>query len=500
VTTLPGTTSTLPLPGELVGGKYRVVRLIGEGGMGVVYEARHEHLGSQVALKFLLPELAERPGLVARFLQEARVSASIKSPHVTHVVDVDQTPAGAPYLVMELLEGESLETRLGRGAPIPQDDAVDIGLQILSALEAAHSSGVIHRDLKPDNVWLSPAPGRPLVKLLDFGIAKLKRATEFLQVSTRPGSIMGTPAYMAPEQAISADQVDARADLYSLGVILYEMLSGKRPVDADEPGEILERLVRGDVYPLRARNAAVPADLAALVDRLVAPNPDARPRSAADARAELSRFARGSGHDGGRASVPDTLPPDDTAAPPFVTATHAVAAPTRTDSMPRMPDLAFAPTAPAQPSPVRLPHAKSGRSWLVALVAAAALAGVGVWVYVNQSVFEAGAPPPLPVLASPQPAPAPAPVPTPMPEIADERVVAQPPGVRERPSPKREARGTPEAPPSSSAAPTLTFPNFPIPIPSGVIPIPSVLPPFFRELPSLYPAPTSSSQGPGVPH
>src|SRR5262249_31573064 len=161
----------LPAPGSLVGGKYRIVRLIGEGGMGAVFEARHEHLGSRVALKFLLPDLAERPGLVARFLQEARVSAAIRSPHVTQVMDVDQTSDGSPYLVMELLEGESLEQRLARGARPNMQEALYIGVQILAALEAAHAHGVVHRDLKPDNVWLSPGPQGPQVKLLDFGIA-----------------------------------------------------------------------------------------------------------------------------------------------------------------------------------------------------------------------------------------------------------------------------------------------------------------------------------------
>jgi len=484
----------LPAPGDLVGGKYRVVRLIGEGGMGLVYEARHEHLGSQVALKFLHPDLAERPGLVARFLQEARVSASIKSPHVTHVMDVDQTQDGAAYLVMELLEGESLEARLSRGAPLPVLEAVDIAGQILAALEAAHARGVVHRDLKPDNVWLAPASGGSHVKLLDFGIAKLKSSSEFQQVNTRPGSMMGTPQYMAPEQAISADQVDPRADLYSLGVILYEMLSGKRPVDGEDGSEILERLVRGEVHPLATRSAGIPSGLCSLVDRLVAPDPAARPPSAAAARAELARFGGGSLHDGGRPSVPDTVPPDDRGVPPFVTAVHAAAvAPVRTDSMPRMSELAFAPTAVATGAPERA-RARGSKTWIVwTAVALALVTGASVWLYSNQSIFDDTAPPPLPGPAPSALSPA-APLDNPVEDTLP------PKETRTRASRPAQPREAPDVtPPAVVNVPPLSFPSLPaftipsgvIPIPSG-IPIPSALPPFFRELPGVTPGPAPS--------
>src|SRR6185436_1152980 len=202
------------------------------------------------------------------------VSAAIRNPHVTKVIDVDQTPEGNAYFVMELLDGESLEKRLEKQPKLPPFEAVDIGLQILAALEAAHARGIVHRDLKPENVWLEPSATGPYVKLLDFGIAKLKGSAEFQSVSTRPGSMMGTPAYMAPEQAISADQVDARADLYSFGVMLFEMLSGVRPVDAEDPREVLERLVRGEVRRLQSVTQGMPHGLTTLVDRLVAPDPD----------------------------------------------------------------------------------------------------------------------------------------------------------------------------------------------------------------------------------
>ena len=493
--------TALPREGDLVGGKYRIVRLIGEGGMGAVYEAHHEHLDSQVALKFLHPDLQQSPALVARFLQEARVSASIKSPHVTHVIDVDQTPEGAAYLVMELLEGESLERRMERQMPLPIAEAVDIGLQILSALEAAHARGVVHRDLKPDNVWLSPTPAGPYVKLLDFGIAKLKSTDEFRDVNTRPGSMMGTPAYMAPEQAISADQVDGRADLYSFGVILYELLSGRRPVDSDDAREILEKLIRGDVRKLATQNPNVPAALAALVDRLVAPNPDDRPSSATAVRAELLPHARSSGMvwqaDRLSQPLPDTVPPDDRAAPAFLThpraATVAASATapvkTKTDSMPASRELAFAPTAVATHAPGRR---RRVWPWVVLALVVLAVGAAGVWTFFNASVFEDDdllppLPGPLPSAALP-----PAAVDTGLTEEESNGPRFAPPVVRPSPPPSRPSgpseTPTSTAPPASPSVtvppPVPTFPPFPFPpfaIPSGLIP--SSLPPFIPQIP-----------------
>jgi serine/threonine-protein kinase len=465
--------------------------------MGAVFEARHEHLGSTVALKFLHPDLAERPGLVARFLQEARVSASIRSPYVTQVMDVDQTPDGAAYLVMELLEGESLEQRLARGGPPPLLEALGIGIQILAALEAAHSHGVVHRDLKPDNVWLSPSPSGPHVKLLDFGIAKLKVSDEFRRVETRPGSMMGTPAYMAPEQAISADQVDARADLYSFGVILYEMLCGSRPVDGDDASSILEKLVRGEIHPLATRNPGLPPALCALVDRLVAPNPDNRPASADYVRGELSRYVRTTNYVDGRASnVPPTVPPSNQGTPPFVTS-QQTAAPGRiaTDSMPRMPDLVNAPTAVATAPPVHVPPARRRGALgpVVVTLLLVAMGAAGTWAYMNQSIFDDSELPPLPGPA-PSAAPAIPHIELDLPQTGE--VVPQ------RPRPTQAAQGKP-AEPQGSTAPTAypQIPPFTLPsslsLPSSFPPItlPSSLPPFLQQLPgfSSPPAPSSST-------
>ena len=293
-----------PNSNDVIGGKYRITRLIGDGGMGAVYEARHEVLGSPVALKFLHAELAKRPGLATRFLQEARVSASIQSPHVTRVTDVDRTADGSPYLVMELLAGESLQDLLDRELKLDRDRSLDFALQILCGLEAAHALGVVHRDLKPDNVFITPSAGGPVLKLLDFGIAKLREANEYKKGLTRPGAVMGTPEYMAPEQLYAADQVDHRADIYSLGAILYEMLSGERPADGDDAPSIIAQVAQGHVKPLNEHVPDLPPALVATVHRALAPNRDDRFSSANEFRVALAPLAGALSHAGRLAATP----------------------------------------------------------------------------------------------------------------------------------------------------------------------------------------------------
>jgi serine/threonine protein kinase len=298
-----------PVAGDVIGGKYRIVRLIGDGGMGTVYEAHHLALETQVALKFLHAELAKKPGLGSRFLQEARVSARIHSVHVTHVTDVDQTPDGSPYLVMELLHGESLQALMDRRGKLPVEQAIDFALQILSGLESAHHIGVVHRDLKPDNVFVVPATGGPLLKLIDFGIAKLKAATEYQKGLTRAGVIMGTPQYMAPEQLFAANSVDHRADLYSLGVILFEMLAGRRPTDGDDVEAIVAAVVSGNSRHLKDLEPNLPPGLVAVVERSLLADREARFPTALDMRLALAPFAGALSHAGRLAATPAPLTP-----------------------------------------------------------------------------------------------------------------------------------------------------------------------------------------------
>src|SRR4051812_30510849 len=320
-----------PAPGDLISGKYRLLRLIGDGGMGSVFEARHEYLGTAVALKFLHPELAARPGLVARFLQEARLSASIKSHHIAHVTDVDQGEGGAAYLVMELLEGSSLQQILDREKVLPAPVALDYTLQILAGLEAAHAVGVVHRDLKPDNVFVVSTPRGPLVKLLDFGIAKLRRSEEFQEALTRPGVVMGTPEYMSPEQATSADSVDARADVYSVGAMLYEMLCGKRPAPGDNAQQIAAFVLSRKVPYLSQVDSTIAVGLADAVHKAMSPLASGRFATVSEFRAAVLPFCGSLSLAGSLAATPapsggvaPTLPPEP-AAPPKEAPHHAPA-------------------------------------------------------------------------------------------------------------------------------------------------------------------------------
>lgn len=286
--------------------------------MGAVYEAEHLLLKVPVALKFLHTELAERPGLAERFLREARVSASIQSPHVTRVTDVDTTDAGTPFLVMELLRGESLQDLLDRQHQLPQATCIDYTLQILSGLEAAHALDVVHRDLKPDNVFIVQSQGGPVLKLIDFGIAKLRNSEEFKESLTRAGALMGTPEYMAPEQLYSAENVDARADLFSVGVMLYEMLAGERPASGEEAAAIVSQFVLGTIVPLRERLPDAPEALAAIVNRALKAQRDERFDSAFSMRVALAPLATSLSHAGRLAATPAPLPIDGTRA----SATH----------------------------------------------------------------------------------------------------------------------------------------------------------------------------------
>jgi serine/threonine-protein kinase len=287
-----------PQVGQVINNKYRLLRLIGDGGMGSVYEARHEVLGMSVALKFLHPELSRRQGLVQRFLQEAKVSAKIHSPHVVRVTDVDQIAGGqAAFIVLEYLEGRTLQTLYEdlyrEGQQLSYADALEYAMQMLEGVEAAHRAGIVHRDLKPDNVMITKGPkGAPLLKLLDFGIAKLKVTGELDRGLTRPGVIMGTPEYMAPEQAYSADAVDARADIFSLGVMIFEMLAGRRPVGGDDPQQIASAYISGQVARLGELCPGIAPALAAAVHTAMAPLPKDRFASVVEFRDALEPFAR----------------------------------------------------------------------------------------------------------------------------------------------------------------------------------------------------------------
>ncbi len=240
---------TAPPPvyeGTVLAGKYRVERVIGSGGMGVVVAARHIALDERVAIKFLLPQAASSPEVVTRFLREGRAAARVRSEHVARVYDVGTLADGAPYLVMEHLEGNDLGALLRARGPLELRVAVDYVLQACEALADAHALGVVHRDLKPSNLFLTQkSDGTPSVKLIDFGISKLAGQREGDVAVTASSIMMGSPLFMAPEQMKSARDVDARADVWSLGGILYMLLTGRAPFVGETVMGIYDQILLG---------------------------------------------------------------------------------------------------------------------------------------------------------------------------------------------------------------------------------------------------------------
>ncbi len=351
------------------------MRLLGDGGMGAVYEATHERLGTRVAIKVLHAEIASRPGIVDRFLQEARVSAQIRSAHVAQVIDVDRTPEGDAYMVMELLEGETLLALLERERKLSTGVASAFTLQILEALEAAHELGVVHRDLKPENVFVTHGTQKTVVKLIDFGIAKVRRDGE--ANLTLAGVTMGTAEYMAPEQAFSADRADARSDLYAVGVMFYEMLSGTRPVLGDDPRVIAMKVERGDVKPLVHALPSVPPPIAGFAHRAMAARAEMRFQSAAEMRLALEKLV---GHDAG-GTLP--LPLGATSARQSAPATNRDAAPPLTvapSTLRGTPVEHAVYGAPPLPLDSEPPPPPPGTASVVPLIGLAVLLGVGAIV------------------------------------------------------------------------------------------------------------------------
>jgi serine/threonine-protein kinase len=281
---------TGPMIAGSVLGSYRILDELSRGGMGAVFRAEHVLLGRPAAVKLLRSELTTDADLVQRFVNEARAVTACKHPGIVEVYDFGYTPDGHAYFVMELLEGESLGRRLAR-VRLCEPEAAAIAHGIASALRAAHRVGVIHRDLKPDNVFLVPDPdgGFDRTKVLDFGIAKLGDSAATPTRRTRSGILMGTPLYMAPEQARAAGMIDIRADLYSLGCIIYHMLVGRPPFVADGAGEIIALQMFGQVEP-PSRLAAVTPEMERLVLRLLEKDPAARFDSAADVVGALALF------------------------------------------------------------------------------------------------------------------------------------------------------------------------------------------------------------------
>ena len=392
-----------PLLGTLLDGKYRVVRLIGAGGMGAVYEGRHEAINRRVAIKVLLPQMAGDARVKQRFINEARIGGELGQENIVEVTDLGELPSGAPYLVMEFLEGWNLAQFVREQGPLPIEIATEIVGRVLEALVAVHRRGVIHRDLKPANVFLAQSispTGRKkvVVKILDFGISKLQAPDD--PELTQDGARMGSPAFMSPEQAKNTKYTTHLSDIYSAGALLYTALTARPPFVAGSTNEILLAVMTEPVASPRQHRPELPVSLEQIVLKAMAREPEQRYQTAEEFLAALEPFVPGQSTlaDGLQApslSEPTTLP--------FASFGQS--------------SLAGAEILPKQSSPSRR------LLWLLAgMLALLLVAGVAVvWHLAGQSSAEPVVPEPELIVARSQPdvgaIPSPAPVPMPRPPV-----------------------------------------------------------------------------------
>jgi eukaryotic-like serine/threonine-protein kinase len=397
--------------GDLVADKYRIERLLALGGMGVVALARHEVLGQQVAIKFLLA--SERGEEAAkRFLREARAAARIHSENVVRVHDCGKLPGGPPYMVMEHLEGIELSKEMKRRGAFPPEEAVDVILDALVGIAEAHALGVVHRDIKPSNLFLADRAGNErVVKVLDFGISKVQPSPESPvdeEDLTQTAMVLGSPRYISPEQARSAKDVDARADIWSVGVVLYQLLGGEVPFGGDTFGEILTNILLHDPAPLPSLRDDLPEGLAAVVGVCLRREREERYANVADLADALAPFGGPRAAERARrvAAIMGAAPP----------AAVAVRDP-RTD-------VDDAPTSQTRVEPTVATVATwaqnedgEGKRRTGLFVGAAAIAvavALAVWLFQREPVV----PPQAPAAVASPPAPAPSPSPSPSPRAA----------------------------------------------------------------------------------
>jgi serine/threonine-protein kinase len=295
--------------GEVVAGKYRIERYLGSGGMGVVMAARHLALGEPVALKFVTEGRGGDREAMGRMMREARATFRLRSEHTVRVLDVGELPSGPLYIVMELLEGRDLRAELQARGPLPEDEVVRYALEACEALEEAHALGIVHRDLKPHNMFLAKSTrGATVLKILDFGMSKLDPEQFDAEAGplTRPETALGTPRYMAPEQWKSAAAVDARADVWALGVVMYELLTGEAPVSKLRGAERLARLLAGAIEDPRELRAEVTEPVARVIMRCLRADPKVRWPSVAHLRTALRDASPGLSRGVPRAEVTRT--------------------------------------------------------------------------------------------------------------------------------------------------------------------------------------------------
>lgn len=312
--------SALFAPGAIVADKYEIEGVLGEGGLGVVVAATHLHLDQKVAIKYLRGSAPRDRSMTDRFLREARLAAQIKSEHVVRVFDVATLADGTPYMVMEHLEGADLRTRLADSGAVPFSAAVDYVLQACEALAEAHVQGIVHRDLKPDNLFLARVSGgKDVLKILDFGISKLSdkyTSSSRVNVVTQAGDRLGTPLYMSPEQLEGSPNVDARTDLWAIGVVLYELCTGAIPFTGDSLPALCTAILTKTPVPATTLVPGLPSELDLIVGRCLAKNRDDRYQNVAELAEELAPFASTAGQTRARHTAQIVLDSGDTVRPP----------------------------------------------------------------------------------------------------------------------------------------------------------------------------------------
>jgi eukaryotic-like serine/threonine-protein kinase len=279
--------------GDVLAGKYRIERLLGVGGMGVVVAARHVELDQLVAIKFVRDDALDNEEAVERFIREARSAAKLKSEHVARVLDVGKLDSGAPYMVMEFLEGSDLAQTLTRDGPMAVDLAAALMMQVCEAVAEAHAAGIVHRDLKPENLFLTRTiGGSPKMKVLDFGVSKSARLADDPRVKlTRTRTVLGSPLYMPPEQMRSSRDVDARGDVWALGVVLFELLTGRSPFEAETMPELCLKIVSEPPLSLAQLRPDLPPTLVEIVERCLEKDKTKRYDTASELAQALASFA-----------------------------------------------------------------------------------------------------------------------------------------------------------------------------------------------------------------
>lgn len=336
-------------PGDILLGKYRVEKVLGKGGMGVVVAVQHVELGQRYAIKFLLPNVQAHPGAIERFLREARAAARLQSEHVARVHDVGYMDNGLPYMVMEYLEGSDLQVILHREGPLDSERALNYLDQVCDAIAEAHAAGIVHRDLKPANLFLiRRRNGAPCVKVLDFGISKHLEAKDGVDL-TSTNATVGSPLYMSPEQISQSKSVDPRTDIWSLGVILYELLTGKSPFLATTALEVVARILQEEPMPVRIVRPEVSERAEGVIAGCLRKQREQRFQTIEELQAYLQKrtlpFAQTA------ENIADTALPAKTSAP----------------SLPSLPSITPAPSTPSAPAmnhvtpvPTSVPAASTG--------------------------------------------------------------------------------------------------------------------------------------------